>query len=137
LWNCSDRRGFGDLLSCRRLLLFGNWINTRLRISSRTVARKLGLDSLIEPEIDHPVVVIAVIWLRRIVDVVHLNHGHVREVRDSLPRDLVQTLAALLVRADKIVVLYEGKIVEQGRHEELLERRGMYYELVQKQLNSA
>lgn len=42
-----------------------------------------------------------------------------------------------IMRADKIVVLYEGKIVEQGRHEELLERRGMYYELVQKQLNSA
>ena len=32
---------------------------------------------------------------------------------------------------------YEGKIVEQGRHEELVERRGMYYELVQKQLSAA
>jgi subfamily B ATP-binding cassette protein HlyB/CyaB len=42
-----------------------------------------------------------------------------------------------IMRADKIVVLYEGKIVEQGRHDELLERRGMYYELVQKQLNAA
>ena len=42
-----------------------------------------------------------------------------------------------IMRADKIVVLYEGKIVEQGRHEELLERRGMYYELVQKQLSAA
>ncbi len=42
-----------------------------------------------------------------------------------------------IMRADKIVVLYEGKIVEHGRHEELLERRGMYYELVQKQLSAA
>jgi ATP-binding cassette subfamily B protein len=42
-----------------------------------------------------------------------------------------------IMRADKIVVLYEGKIVEQGRHEELLVRRGMYYELVQKQLGAA
>jgi subfamily B ATP-binding cassette protein HlyB/CyaB len=41
-----------------------------------------------------------------------------------------------IMRADKIVVLYEGKIVEQGRHEELLARRGMYYELVQKQLGA-
>ncbi|MES2259742.1 MAG: peptidase domain-containing ABC transporter [Pseudomonadota bacterium] len=41
-----------------------------------------------------------------------------------------------IMRADKIVVLYEGKIVEQGRHEELLQRRGMYYELVQKQLSA-
>jgi ATP-binding cassette, subfamily B, bacterial HlyB/CyaB len=42
-----------------------------------------------------------------------------------------------IMHADKIVVLYEGKIVEQGRHEELVERRGMYYELVQKQLSAA
>jgi ATP-binding cassette, subfamily B, bacterial HlyB/CyaB len=42
-----------------------------------------------------------------------------------------------IMRADKILVLYEGKIVEQGRHEELVERRGMYYELVQKQLSAA
>jgi len=41
------------------------------------------------------------------------------------------------LRADKILVLYEGKIVEQGRHDELVERRGMYYELVQKQLSAA
>jgi len=42
-----------------------------------------------------------------------------------------------IMRADKIVVLYEGKIVEQGRHDDLLARRGMYYELVQKQLGAA
>jgi ATP-binding cassette, subfamily B, bacterial HlyB/CyaB len=42
-----------------------------------------------------------------------------------------------IMRADKIVVLYEGAIVEQGRHDELVERRGMYYELVQKQLSAA
>jgi ATP-binding cassette, subfamily B, bacterial HlyB/CyaB len=42
-----------------------------------------------------------------------------------------------IMRADKIVVLYEGGIVEQGRHEELLAGRGMYYELVQKQLAAA
>jgi ATP-binding cassette subfamily B protein len=41
-----------------------------------------------------------------------------------------------IMRADKIVVLYEGKIVEQGSHDELLARRGMYYELVQKQLGA-
>lgn len=42
-----------------------------------------------------------------------------------------------IMQADKILVLYEGGIVEQGRHEELLARRGMYYQLVQKQLSAA
>jgi ATP-binding cassette subfamily B protein len=42
-----------------------------------------------------------------------------------------------IMRADKILVLYEGKIVEQGKHDELVARRGMYFELVQKQLSAA
>jgi ATP-binding cassette subfamily B protein len=42
-----------------------------------------------------------------------------------------------IMRADKILVLYEGAIVEQGRHEELLDRKGMYYQLVHKQLSAA
>jgi len=36
--------------------------------------------------------------------------------------------------ADNIVVLDRGKVSEQGTHEELTERRGMYYELVKNQL---
>jgi ATP-binding cassette subfamily B protein len=42
-----------------------------------------------------------------------------------------------IMRADKILVLYEGKVVEQGKHDELVARRGMYYELVQRQLSAA
>lgn len=41
-----------------------------------------------------------------------------------------------IMRADTILVLYEGAIVEQGRHEELVNRKGMYYQLVQKQLSA-
>lgn len=41
-----------------------------------------------------------------------------------------------VMSADKILVLYEGAIVEQGRHAELVERKGMYYQLVQKQLSA-
>jgi len=36
--------------------------------------------------------------------------------------------------ADKIVVLHQGEIVEEGTHEQLSQRRGRYYELVKNQL---
>lgn len=36
--------------------------------------------------------------------------------------------------ADKIVVLHQGEIAEEGTHEELTARRGRYYELVKNQL---
>ncbi len=36
--------------------------------------------------------------------------------------------------ADNIVVLDKGKVAEQGTHEELTERRGIYYELVKNQV---
>lgn len=37
--------------------------------------------------------------------------------------------------ADNIVVLHHGRIAEQGTHQELVQRRGMYYELVKNQLD--
>jgi ABC-type multidrug transport system fused ATPase/permease subunit len=38
--------------------------------------------------------------------------------------------------ADQIVVLGEGGVVEKGTHQELLNQRGVYYELVQKSVTS-
>ena len=38
-----------------------------------------------------------------------------------------------VMRADKIIVLEDGKIVELGTHEELIERTGLYKEIYQKQ----
>lgn len=35
-------------------------------------------------------------------------------------------------RADKIVVVAGGRVVEQGTHEQLLQRPGVYYRLVSK-----
>jgi ATP-binding cassette, subfamily B, multidrug efflux pump len=34
-----------------------------------------------------------------------------------------------ITNADRIVVIHDGKIIEQGRHSDLLARQGMYYEL--------
>jgi ATP-binding cassette subfamily B protein len=36
--------------------------------------------------------------------------------------------------ADNIIVLHNGEIIEQGKHDELSKKRGMYYELVKNQL---
>jgi ATP-binding cassette, subfamily B, bacterial len=36
--------------------------------------------------------------------------------------------------ADQIIVLEKGEIIEQGRHEELTQKRGVYYNLVKNQL---
>jgi ATP-binding cassette, subfamily B, bacterial HlyB/CyaB len=41
-----------------------------------------------------------------------------------------------IMNSDKIIVLYHGAVVEEGRHQELVDRRGMYYELVKKQMSA-
>ena len=41
-----------------------------------------------------------------------------------------------IMRADKILVLYNGAVVEEGQHDELVNSRGMYYQLVQTQMAS-
>ena len=38
--------------------------------------------------------------------------------------------------ADKILVLKDGQIIEQGNHESLLQAKGFYYELYQSQFSS-
>ena len=42
-----------------------------------------------------------------------------------------------IVNADRILVMDEGRIVEQGRHAELLRERGLYADLYRTQLDQA
>lgn len=42
-----------------------------------------------------------------------------------------------IINSDKIIVLYQGSVVEEGRHQELVDRRGMYFQLVKKQMSAS
>ncbi|MFO7173588.1 MAG: ABC transporter ATP-binding protein [Bacillota bacterium] len=46
---------------------------------------------------------------------------------------IISHRVAAVAHADHILVLDQGRVVEQGRHEELLERRGLYWQLYQLQ----
>jgi ATP-binding cassette subfamily B protein len=63
--------------------------------------------------------------------------GNMQQILRGRTAVIIAHRLSTIMRADKILVLYEGAIVEQGRHEELVNRRGMYYQLVQKQLSAA
>ena len=63
--------------------------------------------------------------------------GNMHDILKGRTAVIIAHRLSTIMRADKILVLYEGAIVEQGRHEELVNRRGMYYQLVQSQLSAA
>jgi ABC-type bacteriocin/lantibiotic exporter with double-glycine peptidase domain len=63
-----------------------------------------------------------------------------REVQDELAklnctRVVIAHRLSTIVHAELILVLEDGKVVEQGRHDELLKRRGVYHHLVSAQLD--
>jgi ATP-binding cassette, subfamily B, multidrug efflux pump len=47
---------------------------------------------------------------------------------------LISHRVTAVMNADRILVLDEGRIVEEGKHEELLERNGLYAQLLRRQL---
>jgi HlyB family type I secretion system ABC transporter len=58
---------------------------------------------------------------------------HLRQVTHNRTVLMIAHRFAPLRQADLILVLEKGVIVEQGRHQELLERKGVYWALYQKQ----
>ncbi|WP_020682746.1 peptidase domain-containing ABC transporter [Marinobacterium rhizophilum] len=63
--------------------------------------------------------------------------GHMHEILKGRTAIVIAHRLSTVMNADKILVLYDGCITEQGGHQELLDQRGMYYQLVQKQLSGA
>ena len=61
----------------------------------------------------------------------------IQDALDKITRDRTTIIVAhrlsTIKKADKIIVLHKGKIREMGRHEELLEKQGLYYNLYQLQ----
>ena len=39
-------------------------------------------------------------------------------------------------RADLILLMEEGRVIERGTHEDLMQARGVYYEMVQRQMTA-
>jgi ABC-type multidrug transport system fused ATPase/permease subunit len=65
-------------------------------------------------------------------------------VQEAIDRSLERRTAIVVAHrlstikgADRILVMDRGRVAEQGRHEELLERKGLYAELYARQFNSA
>jgi ATP-binding cassette subfamily B (MDR/TAP) protein 1 len=65
------------------------------------------------------------------------NERLVQEALDRMMTDrttiVIAHRLATVKNADKIVVIKEGRVVEEGKHEELLALNGLYFHLVQKQ----
>ena len=65
----------------------------------------------------------------------------IQEALDELCRGRTTIVVAhrlsTIKNADEIAVVSEGRIIEQGTHDELLEKKGIYYKLVMAQREMA
>jgi len=58
---------------------------------------------------------------------------NLKKVRENKTTIIVALRISAVMNADKIIVLDDGKIIEQGTHSELLEKKGAYYDIYMSQ----
>jgi len=63
--------------------------------------------------------------------------GALKEIMRERTSIIVSHRISAIKDADEIIMLDEGRIIERGNHNSLLEQKGKYYELYQKQLLAA
>ncbi|MCK5342844.1 MAG: hypothetical protein KAR20_05540, partial [Candidatus Heimdallarchaeota archaeon] len=54
-------------------------------------------------------------------------------ISEECTKIIISQRISSVMHADKIIVLADGKIVENGTHKELIERPGLYKEIYQNQ----
>jgi len=62
-------------------------------------------------------------------------HDHLKQTLNGKTTIIISHRLSTIMNADRILVLYQGEIAEQGNHQELFGKKGMYYHLLQKQLS--
>jgi ATP-binding cassette, subfamily B, bacterial len=63
----------------------------------------------------------------------HLIQDSLKDLMHSRTTFVIAHRLSTIMHADRIVVLVDGRIVEQGTHEELMERRGTYHAMFTEQ----
>jgi subfamily B ATP-binding cassette protein HlyB/CyaB len=60
--------------------------------------------------------------------------GNMKDIMKGRTAVIIAHRLSTIMNADKIIVLYNGGVAEEGKHNELVDKKGMYYQLVRKQI---
>jgi len=60
--------------------------------------------------------------------------SNMKEILKGRTAVVIAHRLSTIMHADRILVLYNGSVVEEGAHDELVDKKGMYYQLVKKQI---
>ncbi|HWY36990.1 MAG TPA: ATP-binding cassette domain-containing protein, partial [Bacteroidia bacterium] len=66
-------------------------------------------------------------------DTEHQILGNLKSITAKKTGLIISHRVSSLQHADEIIVLYHGEIIERGTHQQLLAKKGDYYNLYQKQ----